>query len=60
MGGAGERNETKSKKETKEGQTRNNKTQSETQAMLNGNERRDRGWSGIKLEEGRDRMKRNM
>lgn len=39
-GGMVER-DTKPKIETKKVQTRNNKTQLETQAMLNGNERRD-------------------
>lgn len=38
-GGAG--HETKDRNEKRKVQTRNNKTQRETQAMLNGNERRD-------------------
>lgn len=41
MGEGGAGHETKDRNEKKEVQTRNNKTQRETQAMLNGNERRD-------------------
>lgn len=52
MGEGGAGHETKDRNEKKEVQTRNNKTQRETQAMLNGNERRDLrggengGWAG--------------